>query len=63
MQESLISLLSCPVSRTPLQLQVITRSQKQLGHTMQEVVEEGILFADEDWFYPVIKGIPLYNCR
>jgi uncharacterized protein YbaR (Trm112 family)/SAM-dependent methyltransferase len=58
MQESLISLLSCPVSRTPLQLQVISRSQKQFGNTVQEVVEEGILFAAEDWFYPVIKGIP-----
>lgn len=58
MQLSLTALLRCPVTKSELQLQVISRSFKQYHNEQQEVVEEGILFAAEDWFYPVIKGIP-----
>ena len=58
MQESLMVLLRCPVSKSALRLQVISRSFRQYGDIQQEVIEEGILFAAEDWFYPVIKGIP-----
>ena len=24
----------------------------------KEIINEGILFADKDWFYPVIDGVP-----
>lgn len=41
----MLPFLRCPVTRSPLQLQVTGD-------------EEGILFADEDWFYPVTGGIP-----
>lgn len=58
MQESLLVLLRCPVTKSDLQLQVIARGHKQYNGVQQEVIEEGILFAAEDWFYPVIKGIP-----
>lgn len=58
MQASLMALLRCPVTKSELQLQVIARSTKQYGNIQQEVIEEGILFATEDWFYPIIKGIP-----
>ncbi len=58
MQESLMMLLRCPVSKSALRLQVISSSFKQYHQQQQEVIEEGILYADEDWFYPVIKGIP-----
>ena len=53
MNGELLSLLRCPVTRSPLQLRTIT-SQSAPG----ESVSEGILFAAEDWFYPVIGGIP-----
>jgi len=61
MQEHLLPLLRCPVSRSPLQLRVIAKSLQSYGTTEEEIVSEGILFAAEDWFYPVIGGIPRLN--
>jgi SAM-dependent methyltransferase/uncharacterized protein YbaR (Trm112 family) len=52
MQPSLLKILRCPVTRSPLRLQTITTIAP--GNEIQEA----ILFADEDWFYPVINGIP-----
>src|SRR5205823_6200980 len=58
MQEIMIPLLRCPVSRTPLKLELISHSIKAYNGRQQEIVSEGILFATADWFYPVIDGIP-----
>ncbi|MEJ7738574.1 MAG: class I SAM-dependent methyltransferase [Chitinophagaceae bacterium] len=58
MQESLLSLLRCPVTRTEMRLQVISRSVKRLNGVEEDVIKDGILFAEQDWFYPVINGIP-----
>lgn len=61
MQEWLLSLLRCPVTRSPLQLTTIAKSIKSYDTGDEEVIAEGILFAAEDWFYPVIDGIPRLN--
>jgi len=61
MQEHILPLLRCPISRSPLQLQIITKSLKTYDTSDEEMVSEGILFAAEDWFYPVIGGIPRLN--
>ena len=61
MQEELVSLLRCPVSRSSLQLKVINRSQKHFITGEESVVSEGILFSENHWFYPVIGGIPRLN--
>ena len=45
MDHRLLPFLCCPVTRTPLRLEGITES-------------EGLLFAAEDWCYPIIGGIP-----
>lgn len=58
MHEKLVSLLRCPISRSPLHLQVIKRSTKTFTTGDEEIISEGILHAREDWFYPVINGIP-----
>jgi SAM-dependent methyltransferase/uncharacterized protein YbaR (Trm112 family) len=62
MQEILLPLLRCPVSGTPLQLRVISKKTSTFSDKGQEikleVINEAILFADEDWFYPVVGGIP-----
>ena len=60
MHEELLSLLRCPVSRSPLRVQIIGRSRKRFdtGEAEKEIISEAILWADEDWFYPVIGGIP-----
>jgi len=52
MNESLTGMLRCPVTRTKLTLKIIKASS---------AVEEAILFADKDWFYPVINGVPRLN--
>lgn len=58
MQESLLSLLRCPVTRSHLQLKVLSTTTKKYNGTEGEVIKDAILFAEEDWFYPVINGIP-----
>jgi SAM-dependent methyltransferase/uncharacterized protein YbaR (Trm112 family) len=59
MQEKLIPLLRCPVTRDPLSLQLISRSTKIYNGRIEEIIWEGILFnEDKRWFYPVIEGIP-----
>jgi len=58
MHESLLQLLKCPVTRSSLKMEVISRSAKKFNGIDQEIINEGILFAEEDWFYPIINGIP-----
>ncbi len=58
MQASLLQLIRCPVSRTTLQLQVISQTKKVYEGTEYDIIQNGILFANNDWFYPIIDGIP-----
>lgn len=58
MQESLLPLLTCPVTRTALTLKVIRQVEKEFNTGKITVIEEGILYAKEDWVYPIIKGVP-----
>ena len=52
MHASLLDILRCPVTRSSLTLQ----SLSYFPGTNE--IEEGILFANEDWFYPITKGVP-----
>lgn len=58
MQYKLLESLRCPVTRSPLTLQVISEKLKVFDEGREMIVEEGILFSEKDWFYPIIKGIP-----
>src|SRR5262245_23969629 len=58
MQESHLELLRCPVTRSPLRLHVISRTTRKYKTQEIAVILEAILFAEEDWFYPIIDGIP-----
>jgi len=58
MLESQLSLLRCPVTRSTLRLQVIKKSVRSFRGEELPFIEEGILFAAGDWFYPIIGGIP-----
>ena len=58
MQEALLPLLRCPVTRTALTLKVIKQAQKVYNDKTVANIEEGILYAAEDWFYPITNGIP-----
>jgi SAM-dependent methyltransferase/uncharacterized protein YbaR (Trm112 family) len=60
MQESLLELLRCPVTRGKLTICTIKLAQKLLDNKETEVIEEAVLYSG-DWFYPVIKGIPRLN--
>ena len=61
MQESLLELLRCPVTRGMLTINIIKKSKKILDYQQVEVIEEAVLFAADSWFYPVIKGVPRLN--
>lgn len=61
MQQSLVELLRCPVTRSKLTINVIKNTFKKLDGHEVEVIEEAVLFATDVWFYPVIKGIPRLN--
>jgi len=52
MQSSLLEILRCPVTRSRLKLQVLSYSPDS------HEISEGILFANKDWFYPIVNGIP-----
>jgi len=58
MQEALLPLLRCPVTRTVLTLKVIKQAEKVYDEETLADIEEGILYAAYDWFYPIIKGVP-----
>jgi SAM-dependent methyltransferase/uncharacterized protein YbaR (Trm112 family) len=58
MTKFLFELLRCPVTRSPLKLEEISVSTKKFDGGEERITERGILYADEDWFYPVIDGIP-----
>jgi len=61
MQESIVELLRCPVTRSRLTLSIIKKNSKILDNRQVNVIEEAVLFAADNWFYPVIKGIPRLN--
>ena len=58
MLEKYLSLLVCPVTRSNLRLHKIALKTKLFNSGEKEIISEGILFADRDWFYPVINGVP-----
>ena len=58
MQESIVQLLRCPVTRSELSLNIIKTTKKILDNHEVDVIEEAVLFATDIWFYPVVKGIP-----
>ena len=59
MQESLLPILRCPITRSRLTLNTIKVTEKKLDGGFKDSIDEGILFSDNGWFYPVIKGIPI----
>ena len=58
MLEKYLSFLVCPVTRSSLRLHKITIKTKSFSSGEKEIISEGILFADSDWVYPVIDGVP-----
>jgi SAM-dependent methyltransferase/uncharacterized protein YbaR (Trm112 family) len=57
-QESLLPFLRCPVTRSELSVRIIKKTGKFLGGNSCEVIEEGILYSEAGWFYPIIHGVP-----
>ena len=58
MLEKYLSLLVCPVTRSELRLEKISVKTKLFSNGKKEIISEGILFAEKDWFYPIIGGVP-----
>jgi SAM-dependent methyltransferase/uncharacterized protein YbaR (Trm112 family) len=58
MQLELLETLRCPVTKTKLTLKIIKEEIRKFDTVNIPVITEGILFAEKDWFYPIIKSIP-----
>jgi 2-polyprenyl-3-methyl-5-hydroxy-6-metoxy-1,4-benzoquinol methylase/uncharacterized protein YbaR (Trm112 family) len=58
MQYKLLEILRCPVTRSKLTVRIIKESSRSFDDGDIISIDEGILFAGQDWFYPVINGIP-----
>ena len=58
MQYKLLEILRCPVTRSELTLNTIKEVQQTFEDATITIIEEGILFSDNNWFYPIIDGIP-----
>ena len=58
MTKDLLPLLRCPVTGSPLKLQVIATGKKIYRNQETEIITKAILYAEEHWFYPVVDGIP-----
>jgi 2-polyprenyl-3-methyl-5-hydroxy-6-metoxy-1,4-benzoquinol methylase len=58
MLEKYLSFLVCPATRSALRLKKISVKTKLFNSGEKEIIIEGILYADKDWFYPVIGGVP-----
>ena len=58
MLQKYLSLFVCPVTRSDLRLEKISVKTKTFSTGEKEIIHEGILFAEKDWFYPIIDGVP-----
>lgn len=58
MQEALLKLLRCPVSKQELRCKTISTFVKRYGDKEIEEIKEAILFSDNGFVFPVINGIP-----
>jgi ubiquinone/menaquinone biosynthesis C-methylase UbiE/uncharacterized protein YbaR (Trm112 family) len=57
MQLSLVNYLRCPITNQTLSLEIIQHASKNYSNGVEQVVESGILWAN-DICYPIIEGIP-----
>lgn len=61
MVKQLVEILRCPVTRSRLSVIIIKESDKMLDGTVTRIIDEAVLYAETDWLYPVINGIPRLN--
>ncbi len=57
MTTDLLNLLRCPVTREPLQLEILSKGMKLYDGQEKEIILTGIL-RSSDCVYPVIDGVP-----
>lgn len=50
--------LRCPVTKTPLRLEVLTEFEKQYANGSAREIKDGFLFSEAGFVFPIIDGIP-----
>lgn len=58
MLPDLLQFLVCPVTRSALHPDIFSYSRKLYNKTEKEILWEGVLYAGNDWLYPIVDGIP-----
>lgn len=58
MLEKYLSFLVCPVTGSELRFEKISGKTKKFSNGDKEIIQDGILFGEKGWFYPIIDGVP-----
>ncbi len=58
MQYPMLEWLRCPVTKTPLRLEVLTEFEKQYTKKNIKEIKDGLLFSEAGFVFPIIDGIP-----
>jgi ubiquinone/menaquinone biosynthesis C-methylase UbiE/uncharacterized protein YbaR (Trm112 family) len=58
MQYQLHEWLKCPVTKTPLKLQVLAEFEKKYQDGPVKEIKDGLLFSEAGFVFPIIDGIP-----
>ncbi len=58
MQQKLLELLRCPVTKKKLQCRTISVFKKKYGAVEIEEIKDAVLVSEEGFLFPVINGIP-----
>ena len=58
MFENFLHLIRCPVTKEELSLRIISKKKKVFSGSEAEIIWEGVLFGGDQWFYPIINGVP-----
>jgi ubiquinone/menaquinone biosynthesis C-methylase UbiE/uncharacterized protein YbaR (Trm112 family) len=58
MQYELLSYLKCPITKTELRFELISEFEKPYADTTITEINEGLLFSETGFVFPIINGIP-----
>lgn len=58
MIEDFLHILKCPATKEKLSLRIISKRKKEFSGKEIEIIWEGILLGGDQWFYPIINGVP-----
>ena len=59
MQYELLNYLRCPITKTELKFELISEFEKSYSNSTITEINEGLLFSETGFVFPIINGIPI----